>query len=84
MLRMPTTGSTRSDDEQRNKKTYACVKWLSGAYKDSITHDVDLEWIVDFDARNLEESYVIEWRVSPKPRTGWKVFDGLVLEVSGK
>lgn len=66
-------------------KTYACVKWLTGMYKDTITHDVDLSWILDFDGRKLDETYVIEWRVAPKPaRGGWKVFDGMVLEVSGK
>lgn len=66
-----------------DNQTYACVKWLTGAYKNTITHDVKVDWILEFDGVR-DESYAIEWRVQPKPRAGWKVFDGVVLEASGK
>lgn len=62
----------------------ALVKWLEGADEGTYTHDVNVKWIVNFDAKSPQypDTYAIEWRVLPKPRSGWPVFEGLVLDVS--
>jgi hypothetical protein len=53
----------------------------------TLTHNVNTEWIRDWDPKGAtsEESYLIEWRVPPKPRDGkWPLYDGRVLDFSGK
>lgn len=65
---------------------HALVKWKDGVYEGRITHDVNVDWIVNFDSVSPEypETYAIEWRVLPKPRNGWPVYNGLVMDVSCK
>lgn len=64
----------------------ALVEWLDGAYAGSYTHDVHTDWILNFEAMSpaLPETYAIEWRVPPKPRNGWPLYNGRVLDVSCK
>ncbi|KAK3931224.1 Indole-3-acetic acid-amido synthetase GH3.17 [Frankliniella fusca] len=43
-----------------------------------------MDWIIGIDAASPEfpETYAIEWRVPPRPRNGWPVYDGLVMVIS--
>lgn len=63
---------------------YALGKWLSGTGINTYIHDLDVEWIRDFNPNEFddEESYIAEWRVGAKPKTGWDVFDVKIFEVS--
>lgn len=77
---------TKRGSERRAEK-FALVKWITGAYADTMTHNVKISWIKDFQEENYhaaaDESYIIEWRVPPQPKAGWPLFDGVVLEISG-
>ncbi|XP_034245732.1 uncharacterized protein LOC117647870 [Thrips palmi] len=48
------------------------------------THNAALDWIHDFDATSprYPETHAIDWPVPPKPRSGWPVIEGLVLDIS--
>lgn len=67
-------------------KKYALVRWLSGTYRNQMTHNVDISWIRDLNDGDdfRDESYVVEWRIPPMPRSGWPLFDGKILEISGE
>ena len=71
----------RSSDNRR-----ALIKWTEGPDMGKLTYDLALDWILQFDAAApvFPETYPIEWRVPPKPRNGWPVWDGVVLEISCK
>ncbi|CAG5090572.1 Protein of unknown function, partial [Cotesia congregata] len=72
---------------------YALVKWIDdGIDKNKYTPDVPIEWILGFDLKqfnanavNEEESDVIEWRdTKNKPKSGWKLFNGIVIDISSR
>lgn len=64
-------------------ENYALVRWLTGMYAGTYTHNVSTSWILNFDP-DSEESQLVEWRKPPMPKTGsWPVYDCEVLEVSG-
>lgn len=69
-----------------SRKQFALVKWLDGACKDTYTHNVEVSWIRGFDPDSLpfEDSFAIEWRQPPRPKNGWPVYNGLVIDVSCK
>lgn len=64
----------------------ALVKWLDGAHANTFTHNVSLDWIHGINATSPEfpETYAVEWRVPPKPRNGWPLFDGYVIDISSE
>lgn len=67
------------------KRTCALVRWVDGPDEGLYNHDVDVKWIVNFNPKSPRpETYAIEWRQQPKPRAGWPVYNGEVLDVSGK
>jgi hypothetical protein len=70
----------------RGAGNYALVEWVTGRYKGTLTSNVNIEWIKDFDGSDVgsDESVVVEWRQPPMPKAGWPLFDAKVLEVSGK
>lgn len=74
------------DTSGDSNRLHAMVEWEDGAEAGQITHNVDVDWILDFDAASPEfpETYAIEWRVPPRPRNGWPVLNGRVLDVSCK
>ncbi|KAE8738352.1 hypothetical protein FOCC_FOCC016172 [Frankliniella occidentalis] len=65
-------------------RRYCLVKWLSGRDVGTLTHNLDLDWVKDFEESDdyRVESHVIEWRVPPMPKSGWPLFDGEILEIS--
>ena len=70
----------------RQKQRYVLIKWISGKHSGTTTHNVQVEWIKGFEEDDIDfvNSYVIEWRVPPKPAKGWHFYDGQILEVSGE
>lgn len=66
-----------------SQKKFALVKWASGDDEGTFSHDVPISWIRDFseEADFKEESWLVEWRVPPKPTKGWDVYDAVVLAV---
>lgn len=78
---MVRVSATKQMGEQ--KKQYALVRWVSGIYKDELTHDVPVEWVQDLDVHGdfTTESHIVEWRVPPKPADGWLLFNGEILAV---
>ncbi|KAK3922743.1 Topoisomerase 1-associated factor 1 [Frankliniella fusca] len=78
------SSSSSSRTVSRHPRLYALVKWTNPKHVGQFTHNVDTTWIRGFDPEESFDStgYTIEWRVPPKPRDGWNVYDGLVLEVS--
>lgn len=74
------SASPASDAMQK----YALVEWLTGSFKGTFTHNVEVEWIDDFDDSEMfrPTGHAIEWRVAPKPKSGWHVYTGRVHEVS--
>ncbi len=85
-LRIMRGSSQCSQSDRAGPSTrYALVRWLTGRDVGTMTHNVNCEWILNFDEESdLDESQVIEWRVPPKPKSGWPLYDGQVLAVSGK
>lgn len=81
----PSSSSSHGSSSTRRAER-ALVKWAEGAHANQITPDVDLDWIIGIDAASPEfpETYAIEWRVPPRPRNGWPVYDGLVMDISCK
>ncbi|KAK3907151.1 Lysophospholipase 1 [Frankliniella fusca] len=70
---------------QRQQSYYALVRWLSGQCAGTLTHNVSVSWILNFDKDDFDpwESFTVEWRKPPMPRGGqWPLYDCLVLEVS--
>ena len=71
----------------KQKITWALVEWdKQGHGKYSI---LDASWIINFDilefnAGEEEESYVVKWCYGKKPAGGWPVYDARVIKVSGK
>lgn len=66
-------------------ESLALVRWLSGRHAGTMTHNVPVKWIRDFVESDYSttESYAVEWRKPPTPRTGgWHVYDCTVLCVS--
>ena len=62
----------------------ALVKWLTGRDSGTYTPDVLLDWVVDYEECTPARSNVVEWRQPPKPKSGWPVFDAVVIAVSGE
>lgn len=76
----------KTGNQAGEAKTLALVKWLTGKEAGQFTHNVDLEWILNFDPHSdfRQESHLVEWRTLPKPKNGWNVCDCQVLEISSK
>lgn len=74
------------------KKIFALVKWIGGAFDNTFTPAVPVEWIKDFDPQNFmpededeDLSYVVEWRENKKgrkPKSGWKCYDAQIIAIS--
>lgn len=75
-----------SSQKQKQMPRYALVRWCSGEDEGKFNHDVPTAWIRDFttDGDYQSESWLIEWRVPPKPADGWALCDGQVLAVNGE
>ncbi|KAK3916164.1 ATP synthase subunit beta [Frankliniella fusca] len=84
MVRPQRGSNPSSSSSSARRAERALVKWVEGAHANQITPDVDLDWIIGIDAASPEfpETYAIEWRVPPRPRNGWPVYDGLVMDIS--
>ncbi|XP_034254593.1 uncharacterized protein LOC117653198 [Thrips palmi] len=80
--RSTSSGSNSSNSSVDNRR--ALVKWLDGADAGSYSHDIELDCIVELDSASPEypETYAIEWRVGNKPRNGWPVHEGYVIDIS--
>lgn len=73
------------------KKYFALTKWIGGSDDKKYTVGVPVDWIINFDIDEYQkdnhdpaESYVVEWRDTPKPpKGGWKCYDCHVILVSG-
>lgn len=78
------SNSSSSNTGHSTSTLLALVEWLGDHVGERYTHNVDTTWIKDFDPLQplSEESYVIDWRVPPKPRAGYPVWDGKVLLTS--
>ncbi|KAK3910049.1 Coiled-coil domain-containing protein 187 [Frankliniella fusca] len=76
--------TTGGFEVQKQPQQFALVRWLTGDYCGTLTPNVPLDWIRDFNETDGEydESYVVEWRKPPMPRTGWPIFDGQIIDVS--
>lgn len=63
----------------------ALVRWRDGKYKGAYTHNVSLDWVLNYDPTCiLPETYAVEWRQPPKPKNGWPVLNADILEISGE
>lgn len=80
------TIKTSSSSQQQEPVLRALVKWLNGAEAGQFTHNVLVSWILNFDPDSdfRHESHVVKWKVPPKPKSGWPLFDCEVLEISGE
>lgn len=85
MVKSRLSGSGGSSESSEGSGLMALVKWMTGKFSGTFTHNVDTRWVLQFNPDDyLGESHVVEWRVPPKPRSGWPVWDGEILEVSGE
>jgi len=71
---------------QSSARLRALCKWVDGPEKGTFTHNVDVDWILNVGAMfpTHGETYAIEWRVGSRPKTGWPVYDAVVLDTSCK
>ena len=64
---------------------FALVSWAKGPDRDK-TSIIPTSWIIDFDAANTDQTYLVECRTSnrKKPANGWSVEEAHVLQLAGK
>ena len=78
--------SRRDQLEPDSGELKALVRWINGVHADTFTPNLNVQWIRDFNPDDFlsTDSYTVEWRKPPMPKTGWPLLDCVVLEVSSK
>lgn len=77
-------GSERSRTPEEDERL-ALVKWLSGIYEGTMTHNVPVSWILRFKENfGPRESFTVEWRRQSRRSGQWPLYDCIILDVSGE